>query len=236
MTKVKSLSLKSLRNFDFSYYVDYDYDRRTSEDHYRNCDDICRCTTIANAEVKSFDHIYDAVNALIKYYDISTKKDNTILFYCFERMLSRFDINSFEFYIDSGYYGQEINDIKVSCDKFIEIMDNLVNQSDNDRIKSILKFEYGYLLPVLETANFTVEEIMVDSILPAQEEHYRKLDVNAIKKYDELLNKDKKEFIENILGIVKCKNGKYSLVDGYHRYWTVKDKVEKIKVLSFNSI
>jgi hypothetical protein len=217
---------------NLQYDVEYDYERsQCTCDAYERLD-YCRCTTIERAWVESIN-----VKLVIReLYDKYCEEHSEINEYCFDRICSVFKIYDKDYYeVEStwGYYGEEIGGVYFENEeKVVEAYNELLNlENDIDKIKYILKLEYGYLIDrVVHTTSATIEEVNTEKIKLPQQEYFVKLSKEVIEDY-----KDRK------LPAAVCIKNKdrfydafdtYTLVDGYHRFIANKDRAtNKIIVL-----
>jgi hypothetical protein len=216
---------------NFRYNLNYDYNDYRNCDAY-GCDDegICRCGTIENAHVLTVD-IPSIVNEVYaNHFDnsLSTKRNsiiNSILggvskeidIYTIDRILrinKAYLPENWEVQVCGGYYGEEIDDI---------ILENSIAQKIEDqihealsiidltsRIEYLLKLEYGNILPALQGRKYSIETVERDSIIFGSDEHYRKVNTESLDHYSD-------KNYAGIRGIALVKDGRYRLIDGYHR-------------------
>ena len=236
--------MSKLVDNDFKGYgLKYDYNTRSNCDE-SGCGDeyICRCSTIENARVEDVDVkiIVDKIYALYFDNSKSTKRHNTINsilygmgkeidIYTIDRIVRAHKIwksDNWDISIEGGYYGEELGDIKIieSLAKRIERdLDLAFDIDDLDkRIEFILNIEYGYILPELVNSKYEIVEIKKSDIIFGSDDHYRKIQTKNLEHYS---NKN----YSGIRGIVKEKDGKFRLIDGYHRVY--KFDGDLIKVL-----
>jgi len=215
---------------DFHYSMDLDYN--TEHDCANaGCDSegICRCGKIVDIKIESTNmaDIYSV------FSEVTLNSD--ILGYCINRLLyinklwSKENHDVWEVNVGGGYYGEEIESVKMCHDvqKALEsqIIRLIDTASDTDKIKYVLKMEYGYLLDsIKDTRHAQIIDIWRSSIKVGQPDHYKKLDINVIEDYKKTVNKLK-------LPICVCKkeSGYVRLIDGYHRFAaSIKDTVDII--------
>ena len=216
---------------NFKYHLEYDYDtNRYCSEH--GCDDegICRCSSIENAEVISI-RIPSLVNEIYaNYFDntLSTKRNstiNTILggvtkeidLYTIDRILrinKAYEPTNWEVQVCGGYYGQEIDDIILEDSVARKIEDELEMAFDlidlTERVEYLLKLEYGHILPTLQGLKYSIEMVERDSIIFGSDEHYRKVNTENIDHYSD-------KNYSGIRGVAIFKDGRFRLIDGYHR-------------------
>jgi hypothetical protein len=215
----------------FKYHTNYDYDA------YRDCgahgcdeEGICRCETLENAHVVTVDipSIVNEIYNSIFDNSLSSKRNsaiNSILggvskeidIYTIDRILrinKAYEPTNWEVQVCGGYYGQEIDDV---------ILENSVAQKIEDqineaisiidltpRIEYLLMLEYGSILPVLQGRQYSIETVERDSIIFGSDEHYRKVNTKNLDHYSD-------KNYTGIRGIALVKDGKFRLIDGYHR-------------------
>lgn len=223
MNEIEYVILK-LSEMDFSCLVEYDYDREVADDHYETCaNDYCRCSTIVNFTItkiyttKIIEHIKEYIN-----FSSNVELLNDDISKIFNNLTDDdFDVN-----ICNGYYGEELNTIKLQqhvVNKLANILCvkayrkeklNKINfyskRDDNfdEYVKKILTEEYGYLLSSLENSNFTIIEVNTSDIV------FPQIEYNEYVKSDNLTSYKNKK---GVCGLVKKVDNKYYVIDGYHR-------------------
>jgi hypothetical protein len=70
--------------------------------------------------------------------------------------------------------------------------------------------EYGNILPALQGLQYSLETVERDSIIFGSDEHYRKVNTKSLGHYSD-------KNYNGIRGIALVKDGKFRLIDGYHR-------------------
>lgn len=215
----------------FNYQTNYDYDA------YRDCnahgcdeEGICRCTTLENAHVVTVniplmtDKIYNSIfdNSL------SSKRNSTINsilggvskeidIYTIDRILrinKAYEPTNWEVQVCGGYYGQEIDDVLLENPVAQKIEDQ-INEAFSiidlkSRVEYLLMLEYGEILPDLKDIQYSIETVERDSIIFGSDEHYRKVNTKSLDHYSD-------KNYTGIRGIALVKDGKFRLIDGYHR-------------------
>jgi hypothetical protein len=216
---------------NFRYNVNYDYSDYRNCDAY-GCDDegICRCGTIENAHVLTVD-IPSIVNEIYaNHFDnsLATKRNSTINsilggvskeidIYTIDRILrinKAYEPTNWEVQVCGGYYGQEIDDIILE-DSVAQKIENQINEALSiidltSRIEYLLKLEYGNILPDLQNRQYSIETVERDSIIFGSDEHYRKVNTKNLDHYSD-------KNYHGIRGIALVKDGRFRLIDGYHR-------------------
>lgn len=228
-----------LKDKDFLYYLNIDYDRKYTCEY--TCETICRCSTIYNERVTGID-----VNSIGKYiynmiYDNSksSKRNesiNTLLgitkdieIYTIDRVIRKsliYDTDIWNINIVNGYYGEELHNVQLNntyADKLWKLLKSALSIDNlNERIEFLLKLEYDYILDELKEKNYRIITVNKSDILFPNKSHFnsvkeKKIDFYSDKKYD------------GIRGIVIKKDNKYRVIDGYHRL--SKSEKENIKVI-----
>jgi hypothetical protein len=226
------------RCVDIDYHSEYDCSNN-------GCDDegICRCGMIYDAVVthvevtKMVNLIYD------KLFDdttLSGKREgklSQILYgigedinrYTIDRILRKYKVWDADYYtveVCGGYYGQEIEGVFLNQNITSKIEEELnIAFSIDDlsgRVEYLLGLEYGSLLPELEHCQYEIIEVDKSDINFGSIEHHSK-----VKKKDLEFYSDRN--YKGIRGVVTFVNGKYRLIDGYHRVHTTAG--HKVKVL-----
>jgi hypothetical protein len=227
---------KVLQNRDFQYSgVEIDYDMaHDCEEH--GCDYICRCGRITNIRIESIDKSYIAstigkeILKELKTFKLNMSHD--ILAYCLDRVLRHLSLDEscFDIQYGSGYYGDEIYGIKYSGsnDLVRDIAILARSSSSMDALRFALEREYGYLLNILRDAKSCkiIEARPSDLVVP-NKDHYMKLDKKAIEGYK------KEDFSEYPVGVFIGIEGKYRVIDGYHRCFALNSqkKVKSCKIV-----
>ena len=209
-----------LSRFNWYYHLDVEYETSYSCYSY-GCDNegICRCGTIENPRVESYDRetiVETAIAAVNEYH-------HDIQAYCIERTMKRafhaLGGFSFDIVVGGGYYGQEIDIVEFDgIDSIVLALNDLLKHStDHDRILHILKQEYGYVLPALETVkSWEIQELDLSlKIKSPKQDYLNKLDLNTVKQYSKELALPR--------GILIQESGGYRLIDGHHRFQGAKD-------------
>lgn len=221
--------IKEALDTDFHYNCEYDYSTSNDcEDHGCNEEGICRCGRIEDFEIKSVE-LNDVAN--IVGNDLAENDEFTR--YCIDRIfhaLKLWDVSKWDYSIEHGYYGQEIEWIKIDSDVRVELYDAILEvmtaKTNKDKLFSVLKLEYGHVLDILESFdNWGIVRVPVDQIRAGATKHYVRLDSKIVKTYDKY---------ELPIGVcIKgLKTPKYRLIDGYHRYASaVNRKVKEVKII-----
>jgi len=140
---------------DFKYSIDVDYDIIHGVEDYGRGDRI----SVKGIEEDSFHpgHIYDKYVESIIY---PGKKDAKKLLtpiqeYCIDRILAihgAYNIENYDIGVTDGYYGEEIDSVKVMGTHKIEeeIVRTINTEKDVDKILRVLNLEYSKILPRIQ--------------------------------------------------------------------------------------
>ena len=223
---------------DIDYNLDYDCENSGCDD-----DGICRCGTINDAVVTNvkiskmtsliYDELFDDNSVLgkrnTKLSQLLYGIGRDINMYTIDRVLRKYKIwepYNFNVEVFGGFYGQEIEGVFITkniASKIIDELDILFSiENLSGRIEYLLSSEYGILLPELTNCQYEIIELDKTDISFGSIEHH-----NRVKKKDLEFYNDTN--YNGIRGIVKFTNGKYRLIDGYHRVHTTAG--HKVKVL-----
>jgi hypothetical protein len=196
--------------------------------------DICRCSYITEEKIEKIDinrvvkYIYDKTfdnslsmkrNKIIDAIIFNTNKDIDI--YTIDRIAricKLYSEKSWDINICAGYYGQEIDTIKINNDIYIDFNSKLeiaFSLGLKERIEYILELEYGYILPELRDKNYELIKIKKNDIIFSNESHLEKVSQKFLEYYSDVN-------YSGIKAIVIKKSNKYKLVDGYHRCFSSK--------------
>lgn len=234
----KTYSIIQEINFIYTNAVEYDYDTVKAYNHDTRCaDDYCRCSTIEDCTIKKV-NILEFIRLIKEHLDIDTENDS--FNYDITNVCKYLTTDDFVFNICGGYYGQELNSIKLSDYivsklnvvfsikayrreklKNIDVNIKKDNYILDEYIKRILTEEYGYVLDSLKNSKFKIIEVSINDIIFTQKDYNKFVKSGDLSKY-----RNKK----GVCGLVKMINDKYIIIDGYHRINANIDK-ERIKVI-----
>lgn len=201
---------------DLHYTVDVEYENGTDE---CECgDDYCRCSTIANARVE---HVpYEKLAEEIA-------PGSLLLKYCVERILRHFkslrDQNNWDIEIEGGYYGEELGEVKLNrevAETISNLLLSLEDATDNQLVETALQVEYGFVLPTLKDKTWTLEKVSVNDIDLVNTHHAANLNEDQVVTY----RKEEKP----IVGLALFVNGKFRVIDGYHRVTAAKNNKKQV--------
>jgi hypothetical protein len=228
--------MKYLKEIDFHYNgVDCEYYYH-NDCHNYGCEEegICRCGTIVDQEIEKVDikkitdiiyNLYFGENTLS---NIRENKLKTILYgtgkdldiYTIDRILRKFKIWEeyiWEINVVGGYYGEELDSIKMSdniCKRIEDELEIAFSIDElNGRVEYLLGLEYGSLLPELEDCNYEIVDINKSDIIFGSENHYDKVKKKDLTHYND-------NNYDGIRGVVLEKDGRLRVIDGYHRIHT----------------
>ena len=224
---------------DFKNLVSCEYNtKRNCREN--GCDDgVCHCSTIHNITISHVD-ISSIVDTIYNIYfdDSKSSKRNSVIssvlygidkqidLYTIDRILRSHKIWLNEVYdieVVNGYYGQEIGTIHLEekiTKKIEHDIDKSLSINDlSERIEYILGIEYGYLLSDLVGCRYELADVTHDDITFGSIDHYKKM--KKLEYYND-------HNYNNIRGVVIEKNGKYRLIDGYHRVFSTNRNLVKV--------
>ena len=197
----------SLVDKDFHYNVDVDYDKETHCDE-AGCspNDYCRCSTIENARVTD-------VNIRSIAESITGTDDSTIVKYGIDRILTKMNVSdphNWEVNICGGYYGEEIDSVKLSiADDVQKAIDQFrMLDSIDKKVEFLLLLEYGYLTEKVKNCCWDGIMVNKDDIC-LMDDVMKKVDTKIVQSY--------KNYPYHKC-VVIADGKKYRLVDGYHRF------------------
>jgi hypothetical protein len=214
------------------YDCDYSYDCKSA-----GCDSICRCGKIHNIIINSINCDLSNVSISEQYSDKRGAKrrknysQTRIEKYCVDRLLriyKTYDKSLYRLIVEGGYYGEEISGFKFEKqDELVSSIVKLLNfDNDLDKIKFTLSEEYSYILNTINNSkSIDVITIKLESVI-MNEEYIQRLKKNLMQFGDY-------NFEPNIpVGLVRREGGDFILIDGYHRFISLKNKnVEKASYL-----
>jgi len=233
-----------LKDITFKYsgvYVDYSYNYDC--ENY-GCDDegICRCGSIYDVCIESVDVSFIVKKIYDDFFEQGKVADrnntiNEVLYgigkdidiYTIDRILRSYKIwenQNWDIEIEGGYYGDEIDDVKIKehiADKIeAELLLVFSLPTLKEKIEYLLKVEYGKVLP--ELSNCSYESILIDKddVIFGVEKH-----LNKVMRKDLDFYSDKN--YNGIRGIVVKSGDKWRIIDGYHRIFST--KFPRLKVL-----
>lgn len=194
MSVIKSVTVQKVRINDL---VEHVYSKLDTRNNLR--DPVVKTT-------------FDALPELAK------KKLATSMFiyrYCIHRILTHFKLFTpevWKYYATDDYYSQEVNNVFVERNR-ATIIDRVLNEMrelpDNKKIELMLQLEYGKVLPTIKDKVWRIATITKDDLLFSNESHLKKC-IDTDKSY-----LDSYKLPRGLC--VLMANGKYRVIDGYHR-------------------
>jgi hypothetical protein len=211
--------IQSLIDKDFKYIFHVDYDSK-QHCHEVDCESLhggyCRCSTIENAHIENI-----SIQTIV---DSITNKNTSMLDkYGIDRILTKMNLTDSDYWdinICRGYYGQEIDNVKLNnAEKVQNNIDQfLALDTCQKKIEFLLLFEYGYLIDKVK--NLTWIELTINKNgIYLLDNVMKKVDRDTVEKYKEY------PYYKCIVIVDGEKFGeKYRLIDGYHRFVASNDK------------
>lgn len=202
-------------NWHYSGALDYIYDTHYECQEGSTCcdNDYCRCGVLQDLKATS-------INPRMISDRIIGKMSNVVHAYCVDRIVMKavtpyvsHPEDLFDVHACSGYYGEEVGEIKMSSSVGDDIAKKLrvigEMRSNRERILYTLNNEYGHVLPAVEKAkSWYVKKIDFSELEIGQPDHYNSLDSNVVDAYKDC----------TLPRAVCLKSGdKFRLIDGYHR-------------------
>jgi hypothetical protein len=241
------------KNFYYNLNVDYNtnYDCNSS-----GCDEegICRCGEIQDVEItninitKIVDVIYEDIFGPVDRSSIRDSKLSYLLegfgkemdLYTIDRILRKYkvyDPSNWKIKTVSGYYGQEIGDVTINDDLAKKVQEKIFEALSIDflteRVEYLLNLEYGSILPDLQDSLYEIMDVKKDDLVFGSESN-KKSSLKEIEKYcTKVLGyhyDDRNYRVSLIKGVVIEKDGKYRVIDGYHRCLASERKYLKVIV------
>lgn len=238
----------SILDMDFYYngvIVDYDHNYTCRQS---SCDQegICRCGKIINAVItdvdldiiidRLYENFFDDDEKIIK----RNEKINEVLFgtgkdfdyYTIDRILRSYKIwekNLWDINVCSGYYGEEIENVKliqtVANKLQNQLQEALSINSFTERMEYLLLLEYGKILPELEDCLYEITEVKKEDLILGSDSNLKavkdEMVINGLKHYEEY---------NGIKAVVIPNGDKFRVIDGYHRIFVNKNNYPKVIV------
>jgi hypothetical protein len=234
---------------NFIYKVKYHHiGNYFCEEYGCNEEGICRCYQIESLSMGTTDLISigkeikdnldygdnleklrrKSLRAILLNYDFELVYE-----YIIDRVLrinKVWDSDSWTFEWERSYYGDEVNFVGLKEDIFQKIIEQIeyVNEIIDleDKIKYLLELENGFVLGRLEGKTCEIREVNIQDIFFGQREHLSKV----IEENNEFYLD--KNYPSNLpKGVCIFDNGKWRVVDGYHRISTTSNN--KVKIFGF---
>lgn len=216
----RKVTIVEMLDYDYQYQLDLDYEHEYNC-HDEGCDEegICRCGRIVDPRIRSIN-----ISTLSTEMSNSLEISDTIGRYCINRILHAhqlWDADSWDISVCGGYYGQEIESVKIHPAVKKEIAKSvnalLMAKTDEEKMQVCLEAEYGYILDALNGLKFNIKVVPRDSVKAGQQDHYKKLDRKVVASYKDY----------NLPVAICVKNGPYyRIIDGYHRFAATEKKRE----------
>jgi hypothetical protein len=219
---------------DFKYSLRYnDYGDYSCEESGCHDEGICRCYRINEIQINSVNisSITESIFIQLHKNDSRHKRDKAltnILYdydidlvnkYCIHRVLTIckiWDIDNWNAKVTGGYYGDEVGDISIEEDIFKEVSKHIDSIMDletlKDKIDYVLKLEYGFILDKIKDKDYHIVVVESNDLDFGQDKHYKNVLHKTLDYYSD------REYLGNsIRGVAYLDNGKWRVVDGYHR-------------------
>lgn len=182
------------------------------------CDDYCRCSEITGIDIEEI-YYNDIAKDILSKFGI----DNSSLLYALEKYIkSNVSKDNFDWSSRGGYYGEELDYIKLDRDKAEQIVGFCVNNIESnqeDLLKTGLTLEHGYLAKQYE--NFFVEHKTLKCKDLLAKVKLSNLTPN-IKTIQRIMHSGEYNGV-----ILEEVNGIYKLIDGNHRVQALANIINK---------
>jgi len=220
-------------NNEFTRYVTYNQEGKNScKDSGCLDEGICRCYKITSISVNKVDviSIMNDIYSQINDNDKSSKRDNKLaqLIYNYDkeevdkysinRVLTKYKIyDKYNWDIShyNGYYGDEIDKASIEGKIFNEVKNKIKEVISIDpldeKIKYLLKMEYGHILDKVKDGEYMILSVDKNDIEFGQKEHLKK----TLKEDSSFYSDSNYRNLPR--GIAFYENGKWKVIDGYHR-------------------
>jgi hypothetical protein len=232
---------------DYRWSIDYDpIGHHECESHGCYDEGICRCYTIDEVIINSV-NVYEISESIFsQLFDVNSleykrnDKLNQLLFgiskdvemYCIDRILrinKIYNIENWDASWSSGYYGEEIDAIKLVNFTFTKVVQDLNSlfklNTLKEKINFLLEKEYGFILDKIKDKEYQIIEVNKSDIVFGQQDHKEMVDSHTYLYYSD-------QNYNLIRGICMLDRGKWKIIDGYHRInETKKDKVKIIGII-----
>jgi len=189
-------------------------------------DDYCRCGEITVEGIESINTLSLIHCCFSTEKSILNIEDHQSFLYAMERLFILSNLidkdSAWDISVEGGYYGEELGACKLQhqlAEKIQSQALEFMKMSREQRINHVLLAEYGWLLPHVEDATYSVQSIPLDMVRPS--DTWKKRFSNA---------DNKKWFLQDEIprGIVRVvPNGRYKIVDGHHRILSAREAGKK---------
>lgn len=194
------------------------------------CDGYGRCSTIENATVKSIDY-RNIASSLTDWND----RVPSLWLYAVEKIVQyHVTLEDLSPNVVGGYYGEECDGAKMEANVASNLCAALASAAymkDEVLVEYLLYLEYGDVLPEAMCRRWAVELVDVSKVDAPASGH--KPDHRHIQRLKGRISKEKwAEPILKQVGVVGVLldngNGRFRLIDGYHRFTAYKDLGSKL--------
>jgi hypothetical protein len=231
----------NLKEKDFIYNgcIEYKYEYARDCDSY-GCDSICRCGRIEDASVevdmtKLVEELYEFYLSGDTLVEVRDNKLRNLLYgtnkefdlYTIDRIVRKYrlwDSCNWDIEVVGGYYGQELESITIDAGIANQIdtyMGCAFSLSFNEQVELLIRMEYETILDDLKDVDYEIVTLETEDIILSNVDYKKSLVKEHFTHYDDY------EY-DGIRGIVLLKNGRYKLIDGYHRMTTTKSKEVRV--------
>lgn len=167
--------------------------------------------------------IHQQYNILSQDQKLLLASQMLITRYCIHRALTHFKLyqgQHWTYQVGADYYGEEINKIMLKApiaQKLTGLLDRLRVRNISEKLEIILKLEYGHLIPTVVNKKWYVRQISPDNLYFSNSDHY----AECLEDIENPENQDYRQVLEEYpyprALTVLNPDGKYKVIDGYHR-------------------
>jgi hypothetical protein len=197
-----------------------------------NQESICRCSQIKNLKI-DYLNLYQLSKTIFNRIGFSGLDHNrkcgiirllygydfeTITIYCIYRILriNRLWLESnWILEVIDGYYGQELEKIKIEETLFNKISSEIDELIKLDRLEEkihyLLKLEYGWIFDKISYRSIEIRRVEKKSLQFGKQSHYQNVKNSKFDHYKSI------SWGDIPLGVVRKEGEIYKVIDGYHR-------------------
>jgi len=199
------------------HYVNYDYDEER-DCEVAGCDSICRCSKITATRITSINS-FAIANDVMELLDSEDPSLRDVIENYIKNKVSESD---FDIAVSGGYYGDEIDYVKMNHSKAVEILEfalSVRNKSTSDLVQQALLLHHGYVLNQHENINVEQKKISYKELISKALMTNKFADINKVKRFD---------IPDQCSGLIlEENNGRYKIIDGNHRFQALLNIIDR---------
>jgi len=236
---------KEIEIFNFESSINYDYESiRNCAEHGCRYEKACRCVKIEDFTINYVDmtKLCGLVYELLRpKFDLTPAEERDrrlceVLYggqyideYCIDRIAryyKLYNVGLWKENTSNSYYGEEFNGIFLEVlvyKDFITTCEEVISYCNlEDKLRFLLKMEYGVVLDNLKDAEFELISIYISDIDfdRMNQEHIKNIKNENLEYYSS-------DMYMMPRGIVRKQGDKYLIIDGYHRILNAGDGIFK---------